>query len=506
MKKTFLLCLMIFISACAKHTKKIEPVVAKPAWMATSKLYNDRSQDGEFLIHPFFDLVPFSSKTDNSINFVMTTPIGSLSKYEMDLRSGKLFRTHNFCDQKDVWKKYSGTLSRPPYSEGFIPRLLDQLGTQQKIIVFGKKRYFQKFEITPTKSQRVRVVGGVLLQYCATYPCKGFNRWQSRLLLIGVNPMDPTLSKVRSINHLKTLVDWDEASAFMQNSNGRKLSGSEPMPSYRIIGNIGPKEAFKIALDKGHLFKFKEMKTIRNSCHSLYDYIWKTITAIRNHDKIKAGKAKATSRTRQKIVAKSDTFSGNVIDAERNEVPTEQVEQKALEISDFSIFFKHFYVKYKDRYKTCQKFVRDTSINTNKERMWFFSYLTSFFNTEDSGYIYSCSRKAWMKNPMTSAGTRLYSFNKRMKSCTTSELDMAFDMSINIQSGLSSSFQDHYRFIQYDHGGGGSHQKIYSWVRDKGDGYVCDQERRRELSIFPQDITWKNFGNYVKGSRDIIVQ
>lgn len=506
MKKTLLLCLILLLASCAKRIKKIEPVEGKPSWMVTNKLYNDRSFDGEYLIHPFFDFLPFSSKADNSINFVMTTPVGSNNKYDLNLKSGKLYRTHSICDQEDVWKKYSGTLSRPPYSEGIIPRLLDQLGTPQKIVVFGKSRYFQKFSITPTKSQRVKVVGGVLLQYCSTYPCRGFNKWQSRLLLIGVNTADPEFKKVKSLNGLKKTIDWEEASAYIQNLYGRKLSGSEPRPSYRIVGNIGPKEALKIAMSKGHLFKFKEMKTVRNSCHRLYDYIWETVRTIRALENRKSVGNKSVAPVRKKVTSKKDTFSGNVISAEVSQVPSSEVSQKKIEISEFSNFFNAFYLKYKDRYKTCQNFVRDTSINANKERMWFFSYLTSFFNTEDAGYVYSCSRRAWMKNPVTSSGKRLYSFDKRIRNCTTSELDTAFDMSINIQSGLSSSFQEHYRFIEYDHGKGASHQKMYAWVRDLGDGYICDQKRRSALSVFPQDINWKNFGDYVEGSRDIIVQ
>ncbi len=506
MKKTLILCLVLLSAACAKRTQRVESINAKPSWMATDKLYNDRSYDGEYLIHPFFDLVPFASKTDNSLNFVMTTPVGSQSKYEIDLRSGKLYRKHNFCSQEDVWKKYPGTIDRPPYSEGIVPRLLDQLGSPQKVIVFGQSRYFQEFEIAPTRSQRIRIVGGVLLQYCNSYPCRGFNKWQSRILLVAVSPTDPKLKKVNNINQLKKVIDWDESVAFIQNSNGRKLSGGTPTPSYRITGNIGPKEAFKIALTKGHLFNFDEMKTVRNSCQALYDYTWKTVQAIKAYEESGKLAKDMPEKNKTKVVVKRDTFTGNVVSAERLEERSAKVKERELEIKDFSHFFKHFYSKYKDRYKTCQQFVRDTSINSDKERMWFFSYLTSFFNTEETGYIYSCSRTAWVKNPVTSSGKRMYSFKDSIKNCTTRELNSAFDMSINIQAGLSGSFQDHFRFIEYDHGNGASHQKLYSWVRDLGDGYVCDKDRRQKLSIFPQDVNWSNFGDMKDSFESLIVR
>lgn len=506
MKKTLILCLILLFAGCAKRTHKIESVSARPSWMATDALYNDRNFYGEYLIHPFFDLVPFSSKVDNSMNFVMTTPVGAQSKYEIDLRSGRLYRKHNFCSQEDIWKKYTGTINRPPYTEGIIPRLLDQLGSPQKIIVFGKSRYFHKFEIAPTRSQRVRIVGGVLLQYCNSYPCRGYNKWQSRILLVGVSPTDPEFKKINNLNQLKKVVDWDESVAFIQNSNGRKLSGNEPRPSYRIVGNIGPKEAFKISLSKGHLFNFDEMKTIRSSCQALYDYTWKTVKAIRSYEVHNKLSKDMPEKNITKVKVSTDTFSGNVVSAERLDDRSDAVLQKEMEIKDFAYFFKHFYLKYKDRYKTCQQFVRDTSINSDKERMWFFSYLTSFFNTEEAGYMYSCSRTAWVKNPVTNSGERLYSLKKSIKNCTTRELNTAFDMSINIQAGLSSSSQDHFRFIEYDHGNGASHQKIYSWVRDLGDGYVCDKDRRQKLSIFPQDVNWVDFGDSKTAAEDLIVR
>lgn len=503
MKICYALLLILLITSCAKKTQKITPVVAKSSWLKTSQLYNHMSHDGEYLIHPFFDLVPFGSRKDNSINFVMTTPMGSRNKYKIDLRSGMMYRRHQFCEQKDIWKKYTGDITRPPYTEGFVPRLLDQLGTPQKIIVFGKNRYFQDFQLTPTRSQRVRVVGGVLQQYCKAYPCRGKNRWQSRMVLVAVNSNDPNLKKISHINQLKKEVDWPYVKAFLENSDGRHLSGKENSPAYRVIGNIGPKESLVNSIKKGHLFKFEKLKTLRNSCHKFYDYIWKSVEEIRAR---KRNKENGNKPEVAKIWDKKGIFTGNVLSAETNTVSSKEVVAETIRTTSFSIFFNHFYKNYKKRYLTCQKFVRDTSINANKRRQWFFTYLTSFFNAESLGYIYSCSRQTWIENPLLSTGKRMYSHKRNLANCTSRELDRSFDMSVTVQTGLYRSFQEHDRFIQYDEGGGATHQKIYSWVRSSGDGYQCDKLRYSNLSLFPQDIVWQNFGESGPRKRTDIIK
>lgn len=497
------LLMLLLVTSCAKRTKVLTPLEGKPNWMQSDALYNHKDPGGKFLIHPFFDLTPLPSKKDNSINFVMTTPVNSQNKYELDLRSGMLFRKHQFCKQEDVWKKYSDDLKSPPYSEGVVPRLLDSTGKAQKIIVFGKKRYFQPFQKRVTRSQRVRIVGGVLKQYCFKYPCRGANKWISKLLLVAVNPNDPRFTKVTHINQLKKKVDWEYVKAFLENADGRKVGDSSESPSYRIVGNIGPRESIVNAFSKGRLFKFTEMRTMRKSCHKLYDYLWHNVQTVRKKKITKKLGKKKEART---IWDKKEVFSGNVLKDERPEISKKKVKVSDVNTDDFSHFFKYFYNKYRKRYQTCQKFVRDTSINANPERMWLFSYLSSFLNTEKIGYIYSCSRRTWIENPMLISGKRMYPLGKHLNNCTTYELDRAFDMSVTVQTGLSRSLKEHYRYIEYDEGSGGSHQKIYSWIHSYGDTYKCDSARQASLSVFPRDIIWKNFGGKEMRKRTDIIE
>ena len=502
MKISLLIAFLMIFTSCAKKTKKISPVEGKASWLKTSKVYNHKTEHGDYIIHPFFDLVPFASTGDNSINFVMTMPENASNKYQVDLRSGSLFRRHQMCSQKDAWKKYTGNLDRPPYSEGFVPRLLDQLGTPQKIIVFGKSRYFTDFQLMPTRSQRVRVVGAVLQQYCETYPCRGKNKWLSRLVLVAVNPNDPTFKKITHINQLKKKVDWSYIKAYIQNSDGRHISSDENLPAYRVVGNVGPKESLVNSLKTGHLFKFKEMKSLRSNCQKLYDFLWSGAEAVRKH-KFNLTRKKKFKNT---VVAKSDIFSGNVISSESNYTDTAKVREEKNNLKNFSMYFNSFHKNYKKRFLTCQKFVRDTSINSNPRRMWYFSFITSFFHAEDLGHIYSCSRQTWIANPMQASGKRSLSTKSHLRNCTSRELDRAFDMTVNLFAGLSRAFQPHYRFIEYDEGGGASHQKIYSWIYSNGDGYSCDKKRYNNLSIFPRDINWENFDDSRKRKRTDVIK
>ena len=53
---------------------------------------------------------------------------------------------------KNTWKiylVYSWKIYLPPFTVGFVPRMLDQLGKPQKVIVFGQAESFQKFTSHP---------------------------------------------------------------------------------------------------------------------------------------------------------------------------------------------------------------------------------------------------------------------------------------------------------------------------------------------------------------------
>ena len=255
---------LFFANGCGIFTyirdaawKQDIPVVkAIPIWQRVPKRFAPRDEVGGFLSHGFFDLLPFPGMKDNTINFVTTVPRKGRFRYKMDMYSGNLYRTRPYCSRRDTSKKYSGKLYRPPYTEGFIPRLLDQEKKPHEIIVFGDKKYFAPFDKKASISQRVRVIGGVIKTRCSTFPCKS-DQSISSILLVAVNPLDEDLKEVKEIEDLKDEVDWEEAVAFMRNSDGDFYIGKKYHPAWRIKGEIPAKQALQMALKKGHLLHLK---------------------------------------------------------------------------------------------------------------------------------------------------------------------------------------------------------------------------------------------------------
>ncbi|MBH48238.1 MAG: hypothetical protein CME71_08720 [Halobacteriovorax sp.] len=84
-------------------------------------------------------------------------------------------------------------------------------------------------------------------------------------------------------------------------------------------------------------------------------------------------------------------------------------------------------------------------------------------------------------------------------------------MAVTVMSGEKNAKRPHMRFISYDSGANGSHQKIYGWVNVDGKELVCTDKdevkllEQMKMSIFPSDIAWKSFKLEKRRSRfDII--
>ena len=220
--------------------KPLPTIKAIPVWQRIPSRFVSYDEAGGFVPHGFFDLVPFVSVKQRKVNFVMTTPVAGKFRYSLDFASGFLYRQHRYCSRDDMAGKYSGSLYRPPYTEGFVPRLLDQMGMPQQIVVFGDKYHLISFDKTVDRSQRVRVVGGILKEYCQRHPCRD-KSWRSATVLIAVNPMDKDFQNVREIKDLKEVVDWDHALAFMSNSEGHHHFGESSTRQYESKGSFRPR-------------------------------------------------------------------------------------------------------------------------------------------------------------------------------------------------------------------------------------------------------------------------
>lgn len=515
MKLTSLAMVLLFLSvSCGSRKNPAKRVDATPVWFKTEKRFSIEDSSGNPMVHPFFDLAPFGSGKDNSVNFFVTTPRGSHHYYDIDLVSGRLYRRRSYCEQVDIWEKYSEDIHRPKFNIGLVPRLLDQLGNPQKIVIFGKQKYFHKFKKNVTYSQRAKVIGGVIHQFCQRHPCKTRDNWLSTLVLIGINAEDPRYSNITNLTQLKKKINWNYFKAFMENGFGRTKNGPFEAPAYRMVGEVPGKEALKFALNKGHLFKFEEMRRLRSSCEKLYDYLWEGSKVVRKLAKEQQQLDKKNKKKNDYLFVIENKYKdkkGKVTVNRFEEQEIIKVNQSKVEqdfklnkrkYSDFSKFFFDFHLKYAPRYKTCMKFVKPSSLSENAQRHWFFAFVNGFMKLEQSDYIYRCNKRGWVENSKLSSGKRIFDVNARRK-CSAFSLDYAFDQVVTVNTGLKRAARPHHRFLEYDYGVGGSHQKIQSWVYDDGKVISCaeseDREARKKWSeknpqlIFPLDLQWRRF-------------
>ncbi len=483
-----------------------------PVYNGLQPKTSETDLEGFFETHQFFDPAPFAHPEDKSLNVVVLTPEGSQHAYELDTRSGTLYRKRYQCEHKDIWGKYEGTLSTPPFSISVIPRTLDALGEPQKAFVFGAGKYFEQ-PAYGLLAHRVRVVGGVVRQECRDYPCTSRERWLSNMQFIAVNTEDPVFRDVHDLASLKAKVNWEESLAWMQNGFGITLAGAKPEPVYRIAGEIDAKRALSYFFKKNTQITFEEQKSISKSCNILYEDLWQGSLNIRAAiEKRKKMLSSGKEGTKELLVEYSELEKLNLTRESRraDEINKRYEVEKSRSDYDFAKFFSNFHENYGKRYKTCMRFVRPASIAKDQERFWFFAFIDLFMGLEDLGWSYRCSRRGWIENPKKSNGKRLYK-DVFEKNCTINELDLAFDMAITVMAGEKAAKRPHLRFIGYDSGANGSHKKIYGWVYENGKELVCtDEDEIKLLSkdrtiLFPGNASWKSFRIEEKRSRyDII--
>lgn len=475
----------------------VEPI---PQWLNVDRRFAPRLSEGDPHTHAFFDFLPFPEYKDRKINFVAITPLKSRFFYGLDLHSGQIYKKYNLCEQSDVWKSYRGNISTPPYTIGIVPRILDQLGDPLKIVVFGGLKYFPKYNPRKPLSQRVKVVGGVIEQYCEYYPCSYRNQWMSRLVLVAINDKDPKFAKVDSLSDLKKIMKWNKFKANMENLGGRLIRGQEQKPAFRISGSVNAEDAFNYALTKGTQFKFDQLASLRKGCHKLYDHLWRGSLKLRKNISKGLSRRQLNKLRSNSLVVdmKKSIFKDDIKDIEKVEKDLAEDDGAIEGFANFDDYFMDFYSKYSRRYLTCHRFVRVSSVRGNIDRHWFFSYLTAFMQLERIGYVYHCPRRAWVQNPFLANGKRQFNPARMKKNCSSEDLERAFDGAVTILQGLRKSLLPHYFYKQYDHGIGGTHQRIYSWIFSNGKMPACQAELKKvnKQVGFPNDVTWKPFHPY----------
>ena len=480
---------MILLIGSCSHWDDENPewnsVKVSPFWFTgqTANLDGFSNTDN---IHIFLDYEPFINMEDNSVNFVVTTPVEGKNAYDIDLVSGKRYYQYPYCSQKDVWKEYDREIYLPPFTQGIIPRVLDQLGQPQRIIVFGNDEFFKMDHAD--FAHRVQIVGAYVEELCHQGNCMMDDSWQKRVVLVGVDPRDRKFSDVLEFSQLKKRINWQEAKAFLENGRGRNFEGAKEFPAIRVIGEIKPGFALRYMLARSHLFQEDELQKIKKTCLKLYDYIWTYAGKMK-----KKVSAEARMLEKMKKDTNADVLSGV------------KIKQKFVK-ETFSQRYVEILTKYGNEALTCFEFVRPNRLRLQPERFWFLTYISAFMKLQRLGYYYNCSRKSWRYNYVMSNGKRKFDPRQELKLCTEKDLNKAFTQLPEFIRQLRLAGREHFRFVEYDNSARGTHAKMYSWVPVGYKKLKCTKTQAkltRKSPILPLDVEWKKRGLYMSKPKNM---
>ncbi|MBL7665894.1 MAG: hypothetical protein JNM93_12230 [Bacteriovoracaceae bacterium] len=404
--------------------------------------YSAQSLDNGVLPHYFFDPNPNVNVAQSSLNFIPVTPIDSKIRYNIDTLSGQIYSEIRYCAQDDVYKKFPGQVTTPPYTMGIVPRIINQVGEPQQIIVFGNDERYTKPE--DMNSSEVRVVGGIIEQVCLLGSCQNQKSWISQMTLVAVDAKDPDFQYIFDLVNLKNKVNWEKVKAFFLNGRGRNYIGDKAFPAFRYKGEIRADQAMLFIGSHGHEFHEDELKRMKLSCHKLYDHVWEKL--------------------------------GNP------------------ESTDFLKQFQLFAQKFTKEFQTCTRYVKYSNINTDYERHWFFTHIAAFMDLYKLGYYYNCDNGMWGSNPVDENGKNIYGVYKEVIRCNERKLDSAFPQAIFFLRNLQRFEKEYYRYITYDELPFGTHHKIYSFVKTSAKKLACESKEFEKINvsydIFPEDISW----------------
>ena len=473
--KSLMFLTLLLLGSCSyfKADKEIAHELlsrSKTEWFSTDPENSLFDQEGKPQTHQFFDVSPNFNNSDTFVNVIILTPEGSNYAHELDLASGQRYYSHSYCSQKDVWNQYSGNISTPTFTIGAIPRYLDQLGEPQQVIIYGGDDKFKR--LTDFHEYRVRLVGALIKQSCPEGNCIGKSTWNSKMIFIAVDPQDLRFKDITDIEALKKEVNWKKEKAVIENLDGRNYGGKVSYPATRVGQLIKIEEAMEYYKNNSIFISNKESQKISKGCHSLYEKLWSEVGEEKAEDK----PARTLGELKEKLKLIEEL-------------------KKNRKTVGFSARLSKFVQKYYEDFNSCQKFVYSGNINLNPEKFWFLTYMKIFFKLHHDGYYFNCRTSSWQKNILNEFGKPIYDFKNGIEECKDKNIDLAMTYLPNFLKSIQSSESSSYRFLDYDHHIFGSHRKIYSWVKISGKKFDClndpNEEIRKKLKIFPEDIVWK---------------
>ncbi len=475
--KSLSLILAVFLLSCATEKSRDYEAdelltIYEPKWFKKNKKHTILDQTGNLQPNLFFDVSPEFTEKEQLANVIVTTMENSWLAYNVDVVSGQRYYSHSYCNQPDVWKKKSGTYGRPYFSVAYMPRVLDQLGEPQKVIIFGGAERLRAS--LDHHYVRVRVIGGYIEENCLEVNCLGKDNWSSRLVFVAVDPQDPNYSNIKDTNSFRGLQSWEKLQPTLQNMDGRNYSIEKSYPAIRVKRLLTYRETLQFFRNRSAFMSDKEIKKIQSGCHSLYDKLWADVGIDRLEDR--------PARTQEELKAKL---------AKREELAKEKSPVGKME--RFRIFIK----KYFTEAATCEKFVYHGNINLDPEHFWFHSYVGMYLRLHKEGYYFDCNRKAWAENIYNINGDAVHSIQNEIDQCTDKDLDQAMEYMPNLLKSLRGVMGRYYRFIDYDNHEFGTHRKTYSWVKMNSRKYDClpdpNAKIREMLNIFPEEVSWKRW-------------
>lgn len=444
--------LLLFLTSCSfwKNPKTTSPQemvsIFNPQWFLDNPQHTLLDSQGKPLTHIFYDVNPELNPKSKMVNIIVTTPEKSAHFYDLNLHSGQRFYSHSYCKQKDIWKEESGTLYRPPFSIGFIPRVLDQLGEPQKVILFGNARKLAK--TLSFTYYRVKLVGAVVEQTCPEGNCVGKTNWLSRLVFLAVDKEELRYRNVKTPEDLKKMIDWPEVKASLENLDGHNRMGSKSLPHKRVGQMIPIEEAYPYFKKNSIYLSDKETKKIQTGCHILYDRFWQEVGQ----------------------------------------------EPKGQKTAGFAQRLHAFTKKYYPDMNTCAKFVYRGNVNLDPEKFWFLSYIGIFYQLHKDGYFFDCKRRIWRENNLDVRGEAIYDIRRDIVSCNEDDIDQAMFYLPNFLTSLKKGTSNFYKFIEYDNHSFGTHNKLYSWVKMPARKFECSKDLNaaiiKETNVFPEDVKW----------------
>lgn len=451
----------ILLQSCATTAPvdtKIDERVIKASWLKLPLRFAHQDKDDQPITHPFFDIDPTLATQNNqfTLRYFLATAAESSFQYDLDLLSGRLYRTREYCPQDDIWEFYTGQIEKPNFAQGFVPRIFDENKKPQRIMILSDKEHIQPFKHHPTHYDDARIVGSFIVEACESFPCDRADKWTSSQILVGVSPYDSRMAGVETFTELKSKVDWSYTKAMLVNMHGTFSVGGKHYPAYRISRELNTRDTKKYFDEKATIVNVQKLSDWRVGCMKMYDSLWE------ESEKIRA--------------------------------------LKYNQADEFLKFFKAFYAKDSGEFYKCQQLVRPGNINEDYRRVWFFSFIQAFNLLEKNGFFYNCHDNAWAYNPKVDGEKYFNNQNKELARCRSKDFEKSFDQAINGMSLMKNQTNLMFRFIEFDNLRGGSHQKIYGWVPEKTTHHACKGKAKTSAQpseLFPQDVIWEHFQNDV---------